>query len=340
MLIEDLKRPFDLQLFAEDGATDTDTDDNIGGDTDDTGDVYGIDENGNLVITSGDVSHSAKHTDIDTEPEDTNDDEDLDEGEETSKAKQSPTTEEPRYKVKVDGEELEVPLNELLNGYMRQADYTRKTQALAQERKQFGQPTEQPGQQAQGVEQKQTPTAKEFYEGLTNVAKEAVRQDLSEDFDEFNPMHMAALAVKVNQFTAQLQAQTEKQTAIETFEAEARAKEPELYDAIYEFAQERVDYLPYRERVALEKAFAQGDVKVMNSFFNTMRKEYYNSKGMAVPGEEVKPTPKPIKKSAKPPVVEGVGNGDAPKVKTRNASDLGKMSHDAQANWLIEMGIV
>lgn len=62
MLIEDL----DLQLFAEDGATDTDTDDNIGGDTDDTGDVYGIDENGNLVITSGD---SAKHTDIDTEPE-------------------------------------------------------------------------------------------------------------------------------------------------------------------------------------------------------------------------------------------------------------------------------
>ena len=34
-------------------------------------------------------------------------------------------------KVKVDGKELSVPLGEALNGYMRQADYTRKTQAVA-----------------------------------------------------------------------------------------------------------------------------------------------------------------------------------------------------------------
>lgn len=37
-------------------------------------------------------------------------------------------------KVKVDGEELEVPLAEAIQGYQRQADYTRKTQALAQDR--------------------------------------------------------------------------------------------------------------------------------------------------------------------------------------------------------------
>lgn len=41
------------------------------------------------------------------------------------------------YKVKVDGEELEVGLDELLNGYSRTADYTRKTQALAEERERF-----------------------------------------------------------------------------------------------------------------------------------------------------------------------------------------------------------
>jgi ethanolamine utilization protein EutP (predicted NTPase) len=34
------------------------------------------------------------------------------------------------FKVKVQGEELEVPLDELLKGYSREADYTRKTQAL------------------------------------------------------------------------------------------------------------------------------------------------------------------------------------------------------------------
>lgn len=37
-------------------------------------------------------------------------------------------------KLKVDGEELDVPLREALSGYQRQADYTRKTQELASQR--------------------------------------------------------------------------------------------------------------------------------------------------------------------------------------------------------------
>jgi len=41
----------------------------------------------------------------------------------------------PKYKVKVDGEEIEVGLDEALQGYQRTADYTRKTQALAEQRK-------------------------------------------------------------------------------------------------------------------------------------------------------------------------------------------------------------
>ena len=39
------------------------------------------------------------------------------------------------FRVKVDGEEVEVPLDELLKGYSRTADYTRKTQAIAEARK-------------------------------------------------------------------------------------------------------------------------------------------------------------------------------------------------------------
>lgn len=39
------------------------------------------------------------------------------------------------YTVKVNGEELQVTRDELLSGYSRQADYTRKAQALAEERK-------------------------------------------------------------------------------------------------------------------------------------------------------------------------------------------------------------
>jgi hypothetical protein len=39
------------------------------------------------------------------------------------------------YKVKIDGAEVDVPEDELLKGYSRTADYTRKTQKLSEERK-------------------------------------------------------------------------------------------------------------------------------------------------------------------------------------------------------------
>lgn len=42
-----------------------------------------------------------------------------------------------RYvRVRVDGEEVEVPFSEALRGYSREADYTRKTQSLAEQRQQ------------------------------------------------------------------------------------------------------------------------------------------------------------------------------------------------------------
>jgi len=43
--------------------------------------------------------------------------------------------ESPKYRVKANGEELEVSLDELLNGYSRTADYQKKTQSLAEQRK-------------------------------------------------------------------------------------------------------------------------------------------------------------------------------------------------------------
>jgi len=42
-----------------------------------------------------------------------------------------------RVPVKLDGEELQIPLSEAIAGYQRQADYTRKTQELSQQRQQF-----------------------------------------------------------------------------------------------------------------------------------------------------------------------------------------------------------
>jgi hypothetical protein len=54
-----------------------------------------------------------------------------DEGDEAPEAAPKTAT------VKIDGKEVEVPFEEVIAGYQRQADYSRKTQALAEERRAF-----------------------------------------------------------------------------------------------------------------------------------------------------------------------------------------------------------
>jgi hypothetical protein len=51
------------------------------------------------------------------------------------------------YIVTIDGQDVEVNRDELLSGYQRQADYTRKTQEVAEQRKQFEQEKQQVQQQ-------------------------------------------------------------------------------------------------------------------------------------------------------------------------------------------------
>lgn len=53
----------------------------------------------------------------------------------------STTEDTPKYTVRVGGVEEQVALDELLNGYQRQSDYTRKTQELSAERQQLQQVT-------------------------------------------------------------------------------------------------------------------------------------------------------------------------------------------------------
>ena len=67
----------------------------------------------------------------DAEAEDIVDDDEPEAEEEAVEAESA----EALYRVRVGDEEVEVPLNELTNSYMRQADYTRKTQKVAEDRK-------------------------------------------------------------------------------------------------------------------------------------------------------------------------------------------------------------
>lgn len=72
------------------------------------------------------VDESEEENASDEEAEDEESEEDVEEEQEDKPSK---------FTVKVDGKEVEVTLEELQKGYSRTEDYTRKTQALAQERK-------------------------------------------------------------------------------------------------------------------------------------------------------------------------------------------------------------
>ena len=60
----------------------------------------------------------------------------LTESEETEEVTEQESSEDKYYPIKLDGEDMEITLDEALQGYQRQSDYTKKTQILANERKQ------------------------------------------------------------------------------------------------------------------------------------------------------------------------------------------------------------
>lgn len=79
-------------------------------------------DEGDEAETEASADESPAEDDTEAEPDDV-------------ESEEEEQTERQVYTVKVDGEEIEVPIDELLNGYSRTQDYTRKTQKLAEERK-------------------------------------------------------------------------------------------------------------------------------------------------------------------------------------------------------------
>ena len=130
------------------------------------------------------------------------------EAEETSESSDiQENSEEPFYSVTVDGTELSVNLEELIQGYQRNADYTRKTQELAQERNQSSEFVER---SKKDVEAKLTKLNE-----LNNAAQAQLQQEYAEvDFEKLydeDPVEAARLEHKMRRKHDQL-AQVQQQT--------------------------------------------------------------------------------------------------------------------------------
>lgn len=136
------------------------------------------------------------------------------EAEETSESSDiQENSEEPYYSVTVDGTDLSVNLEELIQGYQRNADYTRKTQELAQERTQSSEFVERSKKDVEAKLQR--------LDQLNNAAQAQLQQEYAEvDFEKLydeDPVEAARLEHKmrkkheqlsqVSQQTQELQAQ-------------------------------------------------------------------------------------------------------------------------------------
>ena len=85
-----------------------------------------------------DTEDDAEDADAEDEGEEPEDKAGEDEADDDEDAEgDEPQGQEQLFTVKVAGEELQVPLTELLNGYSRQADYTRKSMAVAEARREL-----------------------------------------------------------------------------------------------------------------------------------------------------------------------------------------------------------
>ena len=125
------------------------------------------------------------------------------ESEEAEYSDESDPVEEvkPRYKAKVGGEEVEVELDELINGYQRSKDYTQKSQALAEQRKAI----EAEREHLEQVKQERMAYAQK----LKALDSFLSQQNKGEDLEVLKETDPIGYAVKVAE-----QSQREKQLAV------------------------------------------------------------------------------------------------------------------------------
>ena len=114
---------------------------------------------------------------------------------------QEQVEEKPRYKVKASGEEIEVTLDDLIKGYQREADYTKKTQTLAEQRKQV---------EAERQVIEQAKLQRDQYQERLAMIESALRtyapQENLEALKETDPIGYAVKVAEQTQREKQLQA--------------------------------------------------------------------------------------------------------------------------------------
>ena len=235
---------------------------------------------------------------------------------------------------------------ELLPWYKSmQADYTRKTQALAEERrvlekvldkalshpelaKQFMSDPEliaavqnhpELAGKLQAVSQMAQPEQQNPIKSIAEQARKLVEQQFGEEFDEFNPEHMAAFNIAVQQ----IQAQVQREQAFQQRITQLKASEPH-FEEIDRYAEQKLSQMPYSEAVKIINALQNGDFETVANFWEQCRKEWYSQR---LQQQQPQQAPQPTQ-------VEPAGQGRVDSKPKLNPKELAYMSPDEQIEFL------
>jgi hypothetical protein len=175
----------------------------------------------------------------------------------------APAKQPPKHKVKIDGQDAEVTLEEALAGYSRTQDYTRKTQTLAEEKKTFL--AEQTAIRA--ARQQYTEKLTQLDAALAALTQEPDWDKLrTEDPNVFAQTH-AAWQINQQKINALRAEHAREAQALQTEQAEAfhqhlLAEQAKLFEAVPEWKDEAVSK---KERAALltygqERGFSADEI--------------------------------------------------------------------------------
>ena len=165
------------------------------------------------------------------------------------------------YTVTVDGEEHEVTEEELVNGYSRQADYTRKTQQLAEYRKQIDNAVEQ-----YQTEIAKTQQAREQYVSAVAQAIETNYSHLNEfrniDWNRLKTEDREEYLIKSHEYTqAQEQIRSLQEAQSKAQQEQQAASQQEMQRVAMQEHQKMASIIPDwaddGKRQAIQKAVAE-----------------------------------------------------------------------------------
>lgn len=240
------------------------------------------------------------------------------------------------FKVTVGGEEVEVTLEEMQKGYMRQADYTRKTMSLAEERKRIEQyrQLELPGMEGARQQAQQEQATQKQPDAFVAAAKSRTCQILGineADFDEYNPEHLAYFNVATNQLYGEATQMQQQQAYLARREQEFNAMVGEFaatepnFEKISNWATSYIEQMPYAEHQRFMGVLRNGSMQDIRGEFDKIRGAWYK-----------KNSPAPA-----PPAVEGSGTETVTEPESRiKALTFARMTEDEKARWLAENGYI